>query len=152
MNNVALTLRADDAEPFLRKAAEDAAKFGAWCDYITKKTGGNPKSTSESTDDAKKRWLQKFLAAKRIVEAFGVEYEQTSEEETMTINYNYVGGKTKVMDVGGIKFGMRTGSQPDYKNPYPYYRGDVHAEACRQAAIRVVRAWRANLCQAKAAA
>jgi hypothetical protein len=67
--------------------------------------------------EEKKEWLARFLAAKRIVEAFGVEYEPTSEAETMTVHFPMKSQK---------------------------YRHGIHAEACRQAAKRVVRTWRAT--------
>lgn len=142
-----LTLQADDAEPFLRESAKAAAKFGAWCDHIGSRTCGRPSWGDMSLVDAKKEWMAKFLRAKRIVESFGVDYEQTSEEKTLTVGYRYVGGKTKIVDLGpGLgKVRMNSGSQPDYKNPYPEYRRAVHEEACRQAADRVVRRWRAAL-------
>lgn len=141
MTTINLALRATDAEPILREAARDAAKYSAYLDCITRQTGNSPKSSGESLADARKDWQAKFLRAKRIVEAFGVEYEQTSEQETMTVDYPFVGGKTKVMDIAGVKFGMRSGSRPDYANPYPYYWSGVHAEACRHAAARTVRKW-----------
>src|ERR1035437_9101297 len=99
-NKVTLTLLADDAEPFLLQAAEEAAKFGAWCDYITAKTYNAPNWGNMELADRKKEWREKFLRAKRIVESFGVDYEQTTEAETLTVNYDYVGGKTKVVKLG----------------------------------------------------
>ena len=81
-----------------------------------------------------------------MVEAFGVEYEPTSQDETLTVDYRYVGGTTKVKNFPGIgPVGWSTGSKPDYDHPYPSYRGEVHSEACRQAADRVVRRWRETL-------
>jgi len=149
---ITLDLRPEDAAPILREAAEEAAKYGAWCDYIDRRTGNCPREYGESLDDARKRWMTKFLRAKRVVEAFGVEYEPTSEEETMTVDHPWVGGKTKVLKIPGIgPIGMRSGSKPDFSKPFPSYRREVHAEACRQAAKRVVRAWRAALAESKAA-
>jgi hypothetical protein len=147
MSEITLTLRADDAEPILREAAIDAAKFSAFLDTITRRTGNSPCNSGETLEAARKRWQKRFLRAKRIVESFGVEYQPTSEQETLTVAYPYVGGTTKLMDVGGIKFGMRSGSKPDYDHPYPHYRGEVHAEACRHAGDRVVRTWRATIGQ-----
>lgn len=143
---ITLALRADDAEAYLRQAAEDAAKFGAWVDYIGPRTWHGPRWGDRAA--AKKEWQALFLKAKRIVEAFGVEYEQTSEEETLTVDFPHVGGKTKV--VGGL-LRVTTGSAPDYKDPRPAYRRGVHEEACRQAADRVVRRWRAMLEEVAAA-
>jgi len=37
------------------------------------------------------------------------------------------------------------GSEPDYAHPLPEYRRAVHAEACFQAAHRVVDRWRAMI-------
>jgi len=143
---VSLTLPARDAEPWLRQAAEDAAKLSAWCDHLTRKTLHAPSWGGVSLEDAKKDWRARFVRAKRIVESFGVEYQQTSEAETLTVDYPHVGGKTRIMRVPGIgPVGWRSGAEPDYKHPQPCYRGGVHAEACRQAADRVVRAWRATL-------
>lgn len=135
--NVTLELRADDAEPILRKAAYEAAKFGAWCDYITARTYNPPGSPAQR----KKEWLANFLRAKRIVETFGVEYEPTSEQETLTVGYRYVGGRAENI----VGFTVIRGSKPDYSNPVPQYRGEVHSQACHAAADRVVRAWRRTL-------
>jgi hypothetical protein len=139
---IMLLLRPDDAEPILREAAEMAAKFSAWCDYMTDRVWSNPKASNETTAAAKVRWQKKFLRAKRIVEAFGVEYEQTTEAEAMTIEYRYIGEKRK--SIGGLMT-YTSGGKPDYKNPEPAYRREVHAEACRQAADRVVRRWLATI-------
>lgn len=140
---ITLDLRPDDAEPILRDAAERAARFGAYCDHITRRTVEGP--ASGNYDDCRKQWLARFLAAKRVVEAFGVEIEPTSEPETLTVYYSHIGGRRKLKNIGGVRFNVVTGSKPDYKNPYPCYRRDVHAEACRQAASRVVRRWRETL-------
>lgn len=150
---ITLALRAEDAEPILRHAAKEAAEFGALLDYATRKTTGiRHRGMGESYDDARRRWHQRFAKAKRMVEAFGVEYEPTSEGEALTVDYRYVGGKTKVKNIPGIgPVGWTTGSQPDYDNPYPAFRGEIHTEACRAAADRVVRRWLASLELAKAA-
>lgn len=140
---ITLELRPEDAEPILRQAADDAAKFGAWVDYIDRRTYDSPKGRGETLEEAKKRWRGKFLAAKRIVEAFGVDYEPTSEEEALGVYFHYVGGSRKLKKIGGIAFNVVTGSRPDFSNPHPQYRKEIHAEACRQAADRVVRRWRA---------
>lgn len=143
---VSLTLLADDVEPFLRQAAEEAAKYSAWCDHITIKTRNSPSWGRMRLPDAKKEWNAKFLRAKRIVESFGVEYEPTTEAETLTVAYDHIGGKREIMKVPGIgNVGWVTGSQPDYKHPHPSFYGGIHAEACRQAADRVVRRWRQTL-------
>lgn len=136
-SKVTLTLQADDAEPILRQAAREAAKYGALCDYITRRTYNPP---SNPTPETVKCWRDLFLAAKRKVEAFGVEYESTSEEETLTLHHPYVGGKR--VPLGNTGFHQIVGSKPDYKHPVPCYRGEVHSNACNAAADRVVRAWR----------
>lgn len=155
MKDVTVTLKVADAEPILRKAAEDAAKFGGWYDYIDRRTYNSPSRTGEPHDKARKRWREQYLAAKRIVAAFGIEAEETSEEEALTVYHPYKGGKRvpfmdgkKPLTVPGFGIITRTvGSEPDYNDPHPYYRGDVHAEACRQAAARTVRNWHASLAE-----
>lgn len=143
---IRLALQADDAQPILWEAARTAAEFGALLDHVTRKTGGvRHRGHSETFDDARKRWHQRFAKAKRMVEAFGVDYEPTSEAETLTVDYRWVGGTTKVVRIPGIgPIGHTTGSKPDYAHPFPSYRGEVHAEACRKAADRVVRTWQAT--------
>lgn len=79
------------------------------------------------------------------MEAFGVEYEQVSEAETLTVYIPERVLKSHVVNMGDLAMQMVDKSEPDYKNPHPAYRGDVHREACRQAADRVVRAWKATL-------
>jgi hypothetical protein len=147
MQTIAITLRADDAEPILRSHAERAARYGAYCDFITRGCLRWPSGRGRSLDEHKKDWREEFLKSKRMVEAFGVDYEPTSEPETLTVDYRYIGGKVKVVDLGFElgKVGMRTGSVPDYKHPLPAWSGGIHEEACRQAAERVVRRWRAGL-------
>ncbi|HZP68392.1 MAG TPA: hypothetical protein VFB29_00495 [Pseudolabrys sp.] len=153
MTKVTITLPADDAEPFLRRAAEDAAKFGAWCDYLGPKTRLAPSWGGLDYREAKAEWRERFLKAKRIVEAFGIEYEPTSEAETMTVDFDVIGGKVRLTPhIPGVgRVGIRSGATLDYKHPRPAYRRAVHEEACRQAAIRVVRRWRAMIEEAIAA-
>lgn len=146
MKRITLELLPDDAEPFLRRAAYDAAMFGALCDYMTKRTGSIPyRGHGESLEDARKRWQVKFLAGKRIVEAFGIEYEPTSEEETLTVGYPMEGGNAKRHNIAGLALNVIHDSKPNYDKPYPAYRRGVHEEACKQAVERVVRKWRAGL-------
>lgn len=148
MNTITITLRGDDAEPILRHAAERAARYGAYCDHITRKCYRLPSGDGSSKPLAERRkgWQEKFVQAKRMVEAFGVEYEQTTEPETMTVDYPWIGGTTKIVDVGPLgKVGVRSGSHADFKHPMPTWRGSVHDEACRQAADRVVRHWLASI-------
>jgi len=141
--HITLELRPEDAEPILREAAEDAAKFGAWCDYLTPRTWNAPYRVD---DDERKRWHGKFVRAKRIVEAFGLEHEATSEGETLTIDYPMKNEKRKRRVIAGLlAFTEVSGGEVDYKRPQPSYRRHIHAEACRQAADRVVRRWRAML-------
>ena len=60
-------------------------KSSAFCDHITRRTYDGPEwRQGETYEDRKKRWHAEFIKAKRIVEAFGVEYEPTSEGETLT--------------------------------------------------------------------
>lgn len=147
---IALSLRVDDAEPILRQAAYDAAKFGAWCDYFDRRTVMRPQS-SEPIEVAKKNWLAAFLSAKRIVEAFGVEYEPTSEEETLGVYIPIKVVKSHTVKIAGFAFEHVDKSVPDPKNARPQYKSGVHAEACRQAADRVVRRWQAMLHEAATA-
>jgi hypothetical protein len=141
MNTISITLRQQDAEPILRRAAYDAAYYGSWCDYITPRTY----SFNLRVDaDAKKRWRDNFLRAKRLVEAFGIEYEQVSEEETLTVYIPFKNEKRKLRKVGGFGFTVLEGGVPDYDNPQPAYRGTIHTYACHAAAERVVRRWRAQ--------
>jgi uncharacterized protein YcsI (UPF0317 family) len=134
-----IELRPDDAEPILFRAAFDAAKYGSYCDYITGRV-------SHDISETPKQWREKFLSAKRVVEAFGIEYEQVSEEETLTVAFRFTGGKTKVMNLPGIgNVGIRSGSEPDYTRPYPLFRSTVHNCACEAAAQRVIQKWRASL-------
>lgn len=145
---VTITLSIDDVESFLRRNAIDAAKYSAYCDYFSKRTYNMPTWGGLRFDDLRKEWNERFLRAKRIVESFGVEYEMTSEEETLTISYPYwINETVKIRDLGPSlgKVRMRSGGEPNYKRPLPTYRGGVHDEACKAAADRVVRRWRAML-------
>jgi hypothetical protein len=143
---ITLLLQADDAEPILRQAAFEAAKFGAFCDYFTRKTVYMPPFVTHNTyDDERKEWLTKFLAAKRIVEAFGMEVEPTSEQETLTVYVPDRVIKSHLVDIGGMKFRHIDKSIPDTKRTVPSYRKDVHTQACHAAAERVIRAWRQSL-------
>lgn len=140
-DKVTLTLRADDAEPILREAAFTAAKFSAFCDFLTRNTVGLPCDWNR-LDERKKEWQVVFLRAKRVVESFGVEYERTTEEETMTV---YVPDKvlrSHIVNVGGIRMRHVDKSVPDPKRAMPQLRAAVHSEACHAAAERVVRRWR----------
>jgi hypothetical protein len=146
---ITLALSPEDAEPILREAAREAALYGAWCDYITRNTVSSPfgyEPSRVSFDEARKGWLAKFLRGKRMVEAFGFEYEPTNESETMDVHFPMKNEKRKRHTIPGFAtFTHVSGGEPDYKNPQPAYRRAVHAEACRQAADRVVRRWRATL-------
>lgn len=145
---VTLTLRADDAEPILREAAKDAAKFGAWCDYITKRTVNSPARNENSSNlvDIKRAWQTKFLTAKRVVESFGVEYEPTSEQETLGVYIPIKVLKSHAVNLGGLaRLRHIDESEPDPANARPEYQPMIHSEACKQAAERVVRKWRETL-------
>lgn len=148
---ITLALRAEDAKPILRQAAYDAAKYSAQLDYCMKNIGNHPRWSGSTFADWRKEITDRFLKAKRMVEAFGVEYEQTSEQETLTVDWRWVGGKSKLVRIAGIAFNEVTGSQPDYDNPFPSYRGEVHSQACHAAAGRVVRTWLGTMQEAKAA-
>ena len=143
MKMVTLTLRAEDAEPILRQAADTAARYGAYLDHITRRTVGSPALylSKTSFDDFRKEWRAKFLAAKRIVEAFGVEHEPTSEAETLTVWIGMKNEKRRPLKVAGLAMVEVSGGEHDYDNTRPEYRRDVHAQACRYAADRVVRRW-----------
>jgi hypothetical protein len=151
MKTITLQLRPDDAEPLLAAAARDAAQFGAWCDYIDQRTVNAPGSGWQNLAADKKKWLAEFLRAKRIVEAFGVEYEPVSEAETLTVYIPMKNEKRKLIDVAGFKYTRCTGGEPDYKHPQPSYRRGIHGEACGHAAARVVARWRKLLSEAQAA-
>ena len=143
MLTINLTLRADDAEPILRAAAMDAARYGSWCDYITAKTYNPPfAGNGQTCAEQKAGWNARFLKAKRMVEAFGVEYEMVSEQETLTVHIPMKNEKRTPRNIAGMKFIEVTGGEPDYRKPMPEYRRGVHDDACRAAADRVVRAWR----------
>ena len=139
---VTIDLRVEDAEPILHEAAYEAAKFGAWLDHITRRTYNPP---SALTTENRARWQAKFLRAKRIVESFGVDYEPTSEEETLTVYIPMKNETRKLKTVAGFQFTEVSGGEPDYAHPQPQYRRGVHEQACLEAAKRVVRAWRATL-------
>lgn len=148
MKTISLEMRPDDAEPILRENAELAARYGAFCDYITSERVANrPNSTPIA--EARKDWLTRFLRAKRIVESFGVDYEMTTEGETLTVYAPTKVLKSRLVTIAGLTFRHVEKSEPDLnpKNWSPEYRRDVHAEACRQAAKRVVRKWRESLAQ-----
>lgn len=139
---ITLTVQPDDVEHILREAARSAALNGALCDYITSKTDNAPTWGSLTVAQCKKEWSERFLRAKRIVEAFGVEYEPTSEQETLTVSYEWTKGRRETTGLGFVRI---VDSKPDYNKPLPCYRREVHSEACKSAADRVVRKWRAGL-------
>lgn len=121
---ITLELRAEDAEPILRQAAIDAAKFGAYLDFITIRTWNAPGLGGPNFKFDRALWREIFLRAKRTVESFGVDYEQTSEPETIS----------------------RYDGEP--YNGAPVLISDVHSCACRAAADRVVRRWKESLTRA----
>ena len=138
-NTINLDLRREDAEPILREAAEEAAKFGSLLDHITRNTYDYPRGHQERFDDARERWRRRYLHGKRIVEAFGLEVEQPGEAETLTIHIPHKVLKSHIVRVAGIAFRSIDKSVPDPKRAMPAYRRGIHEEACRQAAARVVR-------------
>ena len=138
---VTITLPINIAEPMLRQAAFEAAEYGAWCDYFTPRTFMLPEAL---TPKNRQVWLERFLASKRLVEAFGVEYQPTSAEETLTVYIPMKNQKRKVTVVDGMRFPeIVSEGEPDYKHPVPNYWSGVHADACQAAADRVVRQWKA---------
>jgi hypothetical protein len=140
MSTVNLTLRVEDAEPILWKAAYEAALYGARVDYVPRNCYDSPFSSfSKSYDECKREANEHFLRAKRIVEAFGVGHEPTSEAETLTIAFP-------------PKKGTGSTYVPNHKRPTPDYRGAVHVEACKAAADRVIRSWKQTLDEGRAAA
>jgi hypothetical protein len=143
-DKVTLTLRADDAEPILREAAREAASYSALCDHMTKRTVGLPCHV-KNIDERKKEWQAAFLRAKRIVESFGVEYDATSEAETLGVYIPDKVLKSHIVRVAGVAFRRVDKSVPDPKNAMPLFRGAVHSEACKAAAARVVGRWRKTL-------
>lgn len=148
---ITLDIRTEDAEPILRQYAELAARYGALVDHMTKRTVGRP-SSSLPLDECKAEWQEKFLRAKRIVESFGVDYEMTTAEETLTTYIPDKVLKSHLVKVAGVTFRHVDKSIPDPKNAMPQYRSGVHAEACKAAADRVVRRWRAALAEVREAA
>jgi hypothetical protein len=146
MKTVSVALPIEAAERILREAAKDAAYYGALVDHVTRAAGNRPGSLKGKTfDDARAEWRRDYLEAKRLVEAFGVEVEQTSEAETIGVGY---GTKPKLGPNGRprkLVLGMFREVETDFDKRHPEYRREVHAEACRQAAARVVRAWRSLL-------
>jgi len=136
MEGVTITLHVDDAEALLREAAYEAAKFGALCDYATRRTSTVPRKFKESLDHAMARWRKRFIRGKRVVEAFGLKYERTSEEETMTMHAALkLGYASGIADKRGLPASA-------YQKPRQQYRGSIHDE---QAAERVVKMWRSKL-------
>jgi hypothetical protein len=151
---ITLELRLEDAEPILRKAAYDAALYGGRWLHITRRCVNRPGSISDATFDATAaEWQRQYLAAERMVEAFGIEPETTSEGETLTVYVPDIVLKSHVVQMAGMAFRHIDKSKPDAnrKNWRPEYRRGVHEEAARQAAERVVRRWRDAIAVAKAA-
>ncbi len=140
---VTISLEARDARPILDRAAYEAARYGSLVDYITLQTWNAPGSGSIA--DLKVEWRRKFLAAKRVVESFGVEYVAVSEEDTVNPRGHvpYIGGKRERL----AGFDFVTGAKPDPnpKNHKPQYRGAHHLEACKKAAEQTVALWAAEL-------
>jgi hypothetical protein len=128
---ITLTLRVEDAEPILAEAAYEAAKFGSLLDYVPRKCWNSPRRSGVRVthEQQNEDWRARFLRAKRIVESFGLEYEQPSEAETIDMLYD----------------------ECDEKKLVPRYRGEVHREAAKAAAGRVVRRWKERLATALAA-
>src|SRR5690606_4802745 len=128
-------------ESVLREAAYKAALYGALTDYITRRTGNRPSWNGAKTfEEARAAWRRQFARAKALVECFGVDYEPTSEAETLTIDY----GSKPILDKKGrevIVAGLFRRVETDFDQRFPAYRRHVHEAACEAAALRVVRAW-----------
>lgn len=142
---VSISLAPADAEVILQQYAETAARYGSLGDYITRKTVDAPGSiylSAKHYDEAKREWHEKFLRAKRIVEAFGVECQYPTEAETLGVYIPSKVLKSHLVKVAGMTFEHVDKSAPDPKNSRPRYKGRVHAEACRAAADRVVANWK----------
>lgn len=120
---VTITIGIADSVPIVREAAFQAARCGALLDHVTRKTHESPASAG-AYDSYREQWREKFLRHKRICEAFGVEHETTSEQETLTVTFAYLPGRV---------------AKQDFSKPYPTYWRDVHIQACHAAAERVVR-------------
>lgn len=151
---ITLELRPEDAEPILRKSAYEAALYGGRWLHITRRCVNRPGTLSDATFEANAaEWHRQYLAAERMVEAFGVEAETTSEGETLTVYVPDIVLKSHVVQMAGMAFRRIDKSKPDTnrKNWRPEYRRGVHEEAARQAAERVVRRWLETVKMAKAA-
>lgn len=148
MKTITLELRPEDAEPILREAAYKTALYGGRWLHVTRRCVNRPGVSSGDFESASKEWHREYLAAERLVEAFGVEPETTSEGETLTVYVPDIVLKSHIVDLGrGMKFRHIDSSKPDpnRKNWRPEYRRGVHEEAARQAADRVVRRWRVTV-------
>lgn len=140
---VRLELMPEDAEPILRKAAYDAARYGAYVDHLTRRTHNPPSRNGRSFDECRAEYSDRFRRAKRIINAFGVEHEVTSEAETLTVEYPMKNQKKVARRIPGIGVVNEiSGGTPDFKKPIPSYRRGVHEDACQAAADRVIRMFR----------
>lgn len=142
---VTIELPVEEAESILRSHAGIAARFGAYLDYITRRTYQMPGPEYTAFDDRRKIWNEKYLGSLRVVRAFGIEPERTSEEETLTVHIPMKNEKRKLRVIAGMQFNEVSGGEPDYKHPIPEHRVRVHLEACIAAAERTVRKWKETL-------
>lgn len=118
MDLVQISLRKEDAAYVLHGAAFDAAKYGALCDYMASNVSDIPSDAlmlGASLVEVKKEWTGRFLRAKRITEAFGVDYAPVTEDAT-------------VSPLSKPAPGMK---------PRRCYREREHLAACEAAATRV---------------
>lgn len=152
MTTITIELRTEDAEPILREAALEAARFGSLIDHVTRRTYNvRHQGHGESLEDAKARWRQRFLKGKRMVEAFGVDYEMVSEGETLSVHWPDKVLKSTIVTVGNLmRYRRIDKSVPDPKRAMPECRGEIHEQACKAAAERTVRRWRETLTAAAA--
>lgn len=139
--SIHLTLRVEDAEPILRQAAFDAAKFGGYLDNVPRRIWNSPARGSKY-EESRAEWRGKYLAAKRIVEAFGVEVELADGDFVGTHYPHTKGGKREILDVGGLKFAMMKGAKTDHSRPEKQWLGVRFQEAAEAAQGRAVAKWR----------
>lgn len=145
MQAITLSLRAEDAEPILRKEAYDAAKYGSMVDHIPRKCWNHPKGYGVDHDKQKAIWSERFLRSKRIVESFGIDYEPVSEAETITLRYEEIKRTKARRNIAGMTFREIETVGYNSKKFEAHYISEYHSQACQAAADRAVRRWRESL-------
>lgn len=90
---VTVTLLQDDAAKIITEHAAIAARFGAYLDYVDRRTANAPvnwhRDPPETLEHARERWHRVFVRSKRIVEAFGATVEALTREETVVQHEGY---------------------------------------------------------------